>query len=73
MIKYAASDMQLHIHSDASCLSEPEAKSRAGGYCCLGNKQTNPIQHNGAVHVLASIIKHAMSSAAEAELGALSS
>jgi hypothetical protein len=30
-IRYHASDMILHIHSDASYLSEYEAKSRAGG------------------------------------------
>jgi hypothetical protein len=30
-IRYHASDMILHIHSDASYLSEREAKSRAGG------------------------------------------
>jgi hypothetical protein len=30
-MRYHASDMILHIHSDASYLSENEAKSRAGG------------------------------------------
>jgi hypothetical protein len=30
-IRYHASEMILHIHSDASYLSENEAKSRAGG------------------------------------------
>jgi hypothetical protein len=29
---YHASDMILHIHSDASYLSENESKSRAGGF-----------------------------------------
>jgi hypothetical protein len=32
-ICYHASEMILHIHSDASYLSENEAKSRAGGFC----------------------------------------
>ena len=32
VIKYFASDMILHIHTDASYLSESEARSRAGGY-----------------------------------------
>jgi hypothetical protein len=36
-IQYHSSDMMLHIHSDASYLSEDEAKSRAGGYFCMGN------------------------------------
>jgi hypothetical protein len=36
-ISYHASDMILHIHSDASYLSENEAKSRAGGFFYMGN------------------------------------
>jgi hypothetical protein len=31
-IRYHASEMILHIHSDASYLSENKAKSRAGGF-----------------------------------------
>jgi hypothetical protein len=38
-IRYFASHMQLNIHSDASYLSEPKAKSRIGGYFYLGNKK----------------------------------
>jgi hypothetical protein len=38
-IRYYASDMQLKIHSDASYLSEPNAKSRIGGYFFLGNSK----------------------------------
>jgi hypothetical protein len=77
-ITYRASDMQLHIHSDASHLSETEARSRAGGYFCLGK----PIYHgledpitppsvNGPVAVLSKIIDSVCSSVAEAEYGAL--
>jgi hypothetical protein len=36
-IRYHSSDMILHIHSDASYLSEDEAKSRAGGFFYMGN------------------------------------
>jgi hypothetical protein len=36
-IRYHASDMILHIHSDAPYLSENEAKSRAGGFFYMGN------------------------------------
>jgi hypothetical protein len=36
-IRYHASDMILHIHSDASYLSEKEAKSTAGGFFCMGS------------------------------------
>jgi hypothetical protein len=35
-IRYHASDMILHIHSDASYFSEKEAKSRAGGFFYIG-------------------------------------
>jgi hypothetical protein len=35
-ICYHASDMILHIHSDASYFSESEAKSRAGGFFLHG-------------------------------------
>jgi hypothetical protein len=31
-IRYHASDMILHIHNDASYISENEVKSRAGGF-----------------------------------------
>jgi hypothetical protein len=31
-IRYVASDMVLHVHSDASYLTEPEARSQAGGH-----------------------------------------
>jgi hypothetical protein len=37
-IGYLASDMQLKIHSDASYIYEPKAKSRIGDYSYLGNK-----------------------------------
>jgi hypothetical protein len=34
-IRYSASDMILHVHSDASYLSEPKARSRVGGHFYL--------------------------------------
>jgi hypothetical protein len=36
-IRYHASDMILHIHSDASYLSVSNARSRLGGLFFLGN------------------------------------
>ena len=36
-IRYRASDMVLNVHSDASYLSAPNARSRAGGYVFLGS------------------------------------
>jgi hypothetical protein len=72
-IRYHASDMALKIHSDASYLSAPKARSRAGGHFFLGNYSTsaNPNMHNGALFTIAGLIKHVMSSASEAELAGL--
>jgi hypothetical protein len=70
MITYRASDMVLAAHSDASYLSESKARSRAGGHFFLSENDVFPT-NNGAILTLAQIIKHVMSSAAEAELGAL--
>jgi hypothetical protein len=62
--------MVLVVHSDASYLSEPKARSRAGGHFFMSSDTTDP-QNNGAVLNIAQLIKAVMSSAAEAELGAL--
>jgi hypothetical protein len=40
-IRYHASDMILHIHSDASYFSENEAKIRAGGFFYMGSSTKN--------------------------------
>jgi hypothetical protein len=71
-IRYHASDMILHIHSDASYLSENEAKSRAGGFFYMGsNNKTDKNLTNGAILIISKVLKHVMSSAAEAEIGAV--
>ena len=73
-VRFYASDMVLMVHSDASYLTESEARSRVGGHYFLGNSQrtvNEAIRHNGSVHTVCGILKHVMSSAAEAELGAL--
>jgi hypothetical protein len=44
-IRYHASDMILHIHSDASYLSENEAKSRAGGFFYMDSNAKNRQNH----------------------------
>jgi hypothetical protein len=51
-IRYHASDMILHIHSDASYLSENEARSRAGGLFYMGNTNINkkPYQQGNFNH-----------------------
>jgi hypothetical protein len=49
-IWYHASDMILYTHSDASYLSESEAKSRAGGFFYMGNTSKNDKKlTNGAI------------------------
>ena len=68
-IVYRASDMVLHVDSDAAYLVAAQAQSRAGGYQYLSNKDGTLF--NGPVLVLAKVIKNVMASVAEAELGAL--
>jgi hypothetical protein len=70
-IIFRASDMVIHNHSDAAYLVASEARSRAGGFTYMGNHKGNPQIINGAILVIAKIIKSVMSSAAEAEIGAL--
>jgi len=72
-IRYYASQMILNVHSDASYLSAPNARSRAAGYFFLGNlpRADKPIFLNGAVNILCTVLKFVAASAAEAELGAL--
>ena len=66
---YKASDMILFVDSDASYLTAPGSKSRAGGFFYLGNKDKSII--NGSILYLTTIIKNVMASAAEAEIAAL--
>jgi hypothetical protein len=71
-IRYHACGMILHIHSDASYLSESEARSQAGGHHYLSDKpspKTPP--PNGPILNIAKILHHVMSSTAKAKLGAL--
>jgi len=70
VITYHASNMILAIHSDAGYLNESKARSRAGGHFFLSSDAQNP-PNNGAILTIAQIIDAVMSSAAEAELGAL--
>jgi hypothetical protein len=64
--------MILHIHSDASYLSESEAKSRAGGFFYMGNATKHDKKlTNGAILIVSKVLKHVMSSAVEAEIGAV--
>ena len=73
VVRFRASDMVLNIHSDASYLSEPNARSRACGHFFMGSlpNDGDPIKLNGAFHTLCLILRFVVASAAEAELGAL--
>ncbi len=70
IITYHASNMKLAIHSDASYLSEPKARSQAGGHMFMASTEEIPINNRAVLNIL-QIIKTVMSSAAEAKLGAL--
>ena len=70
IVTYRASKMILALHSNASYLSKPKARSRAGGHFFLSENEEDPA-NNGAILNTAQIIRPVMSSAAEAELGAM--
>ena len=70
VLTFKRSGMQLAVHSDSGYLNEPKARSRAGGHFFLSDRSSHP-PNNGAILNVANIIKAVMSSAAEAELGAL--
>jgi hypothetical protein len=69
-IRYHASDVILHIHSDASYLSVSNARSRLGGLFFLGNTSPEQDTLNGYILNVASVIKNVVASAAESEVGA---
>ena len=69
-VTYRASDMVLHVHSNAGYNSEPGARSRAGGHLFLGNTGDRPNIHNGAILNPTHILKHMATLAADAEIGA---
>jgi hypothetical protein len=70
MIRYNASKMILAVHSNAGYTNKKKSQSRAGRQFFLSNDKKFP-PNNGTILTIATIIKAVMSSAAEAELGAL--
>ena len=70
-ITYTASDMILRVHSDASYLTAAKARSRAGGHFYLHNADIKSSKLNGPILSIGKIMRVVMSSAAEAEVGAL--
>jgi hypothetical protein len=69
-IIYHASDMILHIHSDASYLSVSNARSRLRGLFFCGDKSPQQDTLNGSILNVDSIIKKVIASADESEVGA---
>jgi hypothetical protein len=69
-IQYHASDMILHIHSNASYLSVSNARSRLGGLFFLGNKPPEQDKLNGSILNVAPFIKDVVASTAKSEVGA---
>jgi hypothetical protein len=71
-IRYHASDMILHIHSDASYLSVSNARSPLGGLFFLGNNPPYEKKLNGSILNVASVIKNMVASTDESEVRVLS-
>ena len=70
ILTYHTSDMQLAVDSDLSYLSEPKARSRAGGHFFLAC-DVPILANNGAVLNTANLIKAVTSITVEAEMGAI--
>jgi hypothetical protein len=70
IITYNSSKMIMAVHSDVGYANKKKARSRAGGHFFLSSNEPDP-PNNGAILTNATIIKNVMSSAAEAEIGAL--
>ena len=73
IIWYHSIGMILHVHSDASYLSDPRARSRAGRHYILTdpfNDATTLPKLNGPIHSVSKIMENVMGSAAESEIGA---
>ena len=62
--------MQLAAYSNVGYLNEPKARSHTSAHIYLSEDVPIP-QFNGAVITIAQIIKHIISSTAEAELASL--
>ena len=57
-VKFRASDMVMNIHSYASYLTEPKARSRACGHFFMGwlPQDNKPIKLNRVFHTLCTIL-----------------
>jgi hypothetical protein len=69
-IRYHASEIIVHIHSDASYLSVSNARSRLRGLFFCGDKSPQQDKLNGSILNVASVIRNVVTSTAESEVGA---
>ena len=72
-LRFYASDMVLHVESDAAYLVAPKARSRIAGYFHLSahpNKTNNPTI-NATIQVECKTLRHVVSSSAEAEVAGI--
>jgi hypothetical protein len=72
-IQIHKSDMILYVHSDASYLSKPKARSRICGYFYLGDRDepADKPRPNAPIHIKSCITKNVMSSSSKGETSAL--
>ena len=70
-IRYHASDMVLHVDSDAVYLVMPQARSRIAGYYQLLDYPTREGAINGPLLIEYKTLRSVVASAAEAEMGGL--
>jgi hypothetical protein len=74
-IVYRPSDMQLHLHSDESYLSEPQSRSRCAGFFQLGaivfTGPDQPSNVNGPTRIVSNILPTVVGSASEASYGSM--
>jgi hypothetical protein len=64
-IRYNASNMELHIHSEAFYLSVSNARSRLRGLFFLGNTSSKQDTLNGSILNVAALIKNVVAFASE--------
>ena len=72
-LRYHASDMVLHVDSDAAYLVAPKSRSRIAGYYYMSD-HPNITKHpkmNGAILVECKNLRHVVSSSAEAEVAGI--
>ena len=73
-VRFYTLDMKLHIDSDAAYLVAPQAKSRIAGffYCSNHTTPSTPTPFlSSPVHIKYRVLRHVITSAAEAETAAL--